>query len=475
MAIIKKTVEFKTFFLGEFGLLNWSILGMLAQLAKDRPNYVFFVSTFPDYLVLMQKVSPNIRKLEVDFDIIKNNNQRDKKRSEYKFDEKVEQKFFNKEIINLSDILIILTHSTSSHLEKPIVPLCNKLKTNFVIPNGKYISVFCRQRKHENFRNLSPDVCIKILTAILKIPEYENHKIIFHGLPNESKYLNESFSNSYNCTNIEEAIGYLEKSDFLLSAVLSGYTQFASNCGTNVINVGHLWKSAGPMGYNPFNKILEFAKDAEDTLEIIKKLKSSLITYGDEYSNLENLEKQNGWAIEILDKKRSGYFLYIGNNKSNSEKDLEILKNRFNWKGLYVESKLNSKNENSINLIPNIFEKNYIPKKIDIVIVDCEKESLLLFVMFCLKKYYTKLVIINHQYKELDRSNIKLFLENNGYVHTHCFINNDCYINNIPYSLTIGSFKKFRKKIDKQIGITGSFFKKYQPKLYLYIKNRFNF
>lgn len=235
------------YYLGEFGFFNFSILGNLYNILLEK-KYKFLISTYEDYYIILKKLYPDNfypNNFIKDHDDLNRQKHKAKKQLDGVdlscFLLKNKTKKYNKQYNKISEKYKDLYGLTN--LKKPIISNnINNIKITKPI-----ISLCCRNRKLEEARNLSKsewDYVIKIIKL-----KFKNSMIVFHGLPEETYAF--EIENSYVCKNIEESIFILNNSLLLISS-MSGFSQFASNCKCNILQIGtnKCW-----IDYNPFNKI----------------------------------------------------------------------------------------------------------------------------------------------------------------------------------------------------------------------------
>jgi len=240
------------YYYGEFGYFNFIILGYLEEyFAKNKKSLV--IQTYDDYFKILSLKFPNkfikpSKKIETP----------DRFKRRY---HKIENDNFNKYLIRegwtpLEKFLDCDIENWKEgrkrikNIKKPII-IKSETKKN-------YVSFLCRNRFIDKDRNLSLDAWHKIINNIKKI--YENKKIIFHGLKEETTDV-EGYSF---CSDILESIEYLNQSILFVSS-MSGFAQFASNCGCNILQIGPSFQM---IPYNPFDKVnIQIERNDIDSIE----------------------------------------------------------------------------------------------------------------------------------------------------------------------------------------------------------------
>jgi hypothetical protein len=226
-----------THYYGEFGYFNFVLLGHLEEYFSKK-NTKFFISTFPDYYSLLEnKFKGKFQLTETLLPAQKDINRCYHRIQDEEFNRSLENKgympldkFLNCEILNWQE---------GRKMIKPIKTVFGQMQKN-----KEFISVVCRKRQLDPDRNLS----LELWQSILKIIKaaYGDYKIVFHGLKEETLQISDSIF----CDNILDSIDYLNKSFFLISS-MSGFAQFASNCGCNIVQIGPRRQM---IDYNPFKK-----------------------------------------------------------------------------------------------------------------------------------------------------------------------------------------------------------------------------
>ena len=239
-------MEIKCYYLGEFGFFNFSILGNVCDFINKNPKLIFSISTYNDYFKILKLLFPN------NFNINKIiNNHNDLNREKHNLTKKI-----NLEGVDLTSFIIkqknkkkfesvLEKYECKYGLRKLSKPIKINQIENDIIIKKPIISLCCRNRKLEPGRNLSKEDWKKIINTL---QSKFNGTIIFHGLPEETYEFQNNF---YTCKSIEESIYFLNRS-FIFISSMCGFTQFASNCCCNILQIGtkKCW-----IEYNPFNKI----------------------------------------------------------------------------------------------------------------------------------------------------------------------------------------------------------------------------
>ncbi len=219
-------------FYGEFGCLNYSILGHIEEL---QPSMI--ISTQPDYYKLMKlKCDKIVYEKDKGIYVPNFENPGSTLVPKEKCIEKLEQQGF----ISLHKFLKFNTEKCRDNIK----PIKSPLEIDCELPkNQNYISISFRARKHEENRNLSESQWLQILKII---HSHTNLPIIAHGMEMDTKEIN----GVYKTKTIEESIAYMNKSKVFIAS-MSGIAQFASNCNCGIIQIGDPKRH---IEYDPFNK-----------------------------------------------------------------------------------------------------------------------------------------------------------------------------------------------------------------------------
>jgi len=241
----------KFYFYGEFGYLNFSILGAFAKL----PSRKIEISTYPDYLALFQKINPQvIAGQTADYSKIRDTAREGYKLKDADFTAELEAKGYR----SLADFL------GCGH--KRLVDLTTPFGTT---QPKKYLSISCRKRIHDPKRNMSEAQWQTIVEIVRSIKPFDGMPIVFHGTKEESLEL--SVENSIYAADMDHAIETLNGSAVFIAS-MSGYAQFASNCACDVIQLGPPKKH---INYSPFktrNVCVERSTDFIDTASFTKTI-----------------------------------------------------------------------------------------------------------------------------------------------------------------------------------------------------------
>lgn len=222
----------KSYFYGEFGCLNYAILGHL-----EERQLKISISTQPDYFKLMKMKCNSITKAE-NLSIYRNNC----KGSGFglSIKEPIINELESQGFVALSKIL--------KFYEKKCIRYLKPIKTPLTVDLGlkeQYISISCRKRNHEPERNLSISDWYKIIETIKK---HSNLPIIAHGMDIDTYDM--SKIGIKRVESIEESIAYMNKSKVFIAS-MSGIAQMASNCACGIIQIGD---KSRHINYDPFNK-----------------------------------------------------------------------------------------------------------------------------------------------------------------------------------------------------------------------------
>jgi len=222
----------KAYFYGEFGCLNYAILGHL----EDKELKIS-ISTQPDYFKLMKMKCKSITKAE-DFSVYRNNC----KGSGFglSINDSVISELESDGFVPLNKILKFRENKCIIYLK----PIKTPLKVDLGLKE-QYISISCRKRTHEPERNLSINDWYKIIDMIKK---HSNLPIIAHGMHIDTYDM--SKIGIRRVESIEESIAYMNKSKVFIAS-MSGIAQMASNCACGVIQIGN---TSRHIDYDPFNK-----------------------------------------------------------------------------------------------------------------------------------------------------------------------------------------------------------------------------
>jgi hypothetical protein len=223
----------KTYFYGEFGCLNYSILSHL-----ERQNSFFMISTKPDYFKLMKMKCPKIEYIEDNLFYQKEHC------IGSGFGFTVQHDYINKlesdGFISLKSFLGLESNRCIHHLSLLKNPLIYDIGLK-----DRYISVSFRNRNHERQRNISIENWTEIVKGIRKFSDLEiiSHGMDFDTIPSDKFGIKKA-------NNIEESIAYLNRSEVFIAS-MSGIAQFASNCACPIIQIGD---PSRHFDYDPFNK-----------------------------------------------------------------------------------------------------------------------------------------------------------------------------------------------------------------------------
>jgi hypothetical protein len=225
----------KIYFYGEFGCLNYCILGHLEEL---QPYFSIF--TQPDYFKLMKMKSPMIDSAIEELKYVKNCKGSGFGASAFGFEDYHINKLIKDGFISLKNFLKLDNIRCIHHLKPIRQPLIQEIGLK-----EKYISVSFRNRDHEKYRNLDKKNWFDVLEYIKSISDL---KIIAHGMDLDT--LDASVFNVYKVNTIEESIAYMNKSKVFIGS-MSGIAQFASNCACPIVQIGDISRH---FHYDPFDK-----------------------------------------------------------------------------------------------------------------------------------------------------------------------------------------------------------------------------
>jgi len=220
----------KTYFYGEFGCLNYAILG---HIEERQPNII--ISTQPDYYKLMNMKCSKIQKSE-DLGIYR------AKCKGYGLglsvkDERISM-LEGEGFVSLASYLGFKNQRCHLYLKEIKEPL----RADKGIAE-KYISISCRNRSHEQQRNLAIEEWHHIISIIRR---HSDLPIIAHGMELDTY----DIEGIRRVSDIEESIAYMNKSVVFIAS-MSGIAQFASNCACGIIQIGD---PSRHIEYDPFNK-----------------------------------------------------------------------------------------------------------------------------------------------------------------------------------------------------------------------------
>jgi len=243
----------KYYYFGEFGFLNFEILGGLEKFFEKNPKKIISILTFSNYSKLLKYLFPkNIRviKLKLDFDEHFNRGRHSSiDHSLLDFLNKDGFKGNIKELI--SDILgrgDILPIEKTEELPLNIIYLKKPLTYGEIGTHPKYISIFPRARGIDNYRNLKKEYWKSLIKFIRK---YKNYKIVIHG--SDSEFIKFDDDNLIYPKDILEQIYFLNNSLVCLSSD-SGFVHFALNCNCNCLVFGRTYSIF--YKFNPFKNFL---------------------------------------------------------------------------------------------------------------------------------------------------------------------------------------------------------------------------
>lgn len=224
-------IEHRTYFYGEYGCLNYCILG---HIEESQPYLT--MSTQPDYFKLMKMVCPKL----IPFG-----------KEEYRSDCKnhtafglgIKNKFMDHLLKNKFVSLHEFFKFKDERARLYIKPLKKPLSYDSGLGDQEYISISFRNIQHESNRNLDNNSWKSVLETI---KQHSNLTIIAHGMDSDTK----DIDGVKRVHSIEESIAYMNKSKVFIAS-MSGIAQFASNCQCGVIQIGDPSKH---IEYDPFNK-----------------------------------------------------------------------------------------------------------------------------------------------------------------------------------------------------------------------------
>jgi hypothetical protein len=251
----------KYFFLGEFGCLNTCVLGTLEKV--ERPIQVF---TYPDYFTIMKKVKPNVVEADVPF---KAESRYDACRSWLDVDDP--ELYGKLREHGYDDLKHLLIDTCPWDIERTwmqvFVPITKPIVSNYPVPPGKYVSVCCRKRQWDSFRNTP----VRIWHRLFELLRQDDFTIVFHGLAQESYDFTNEAPRKHICTNIDEAVAYLNNSICYVGSAYSGYNQFAGSCRCHVVSLKCNSHVDWQFYWNPFGRLWTQPLDADEAYAKIHK------------------------------------------------------------------------------------------------------------------------------------------------------------------------------------------------------------
>lgn len=240
----------KVYYFGEFGCLNYCILGHL-----EKINPMFEIATQPDYFKLMKLKAPNIIKYKDD-----NVYRANCIGSGFGFsiDDPYIAKLEDEGFMSLKDFLNLEENRCIKHLLPIKKPLTHEMGLN-----KKYINISFRKRKHEEERNLDKESWTDVLEIIRN---HSSLEIVAHGMDIDTLPSKEFGLKKVDT--IEESIAYMNKSKLFIAS-MSGIAQFASNCASPILQIGDKTRH---FEYDPFKKGCYVASMKEAKQKIISLL-----------------------------------------------------------------------------------------------------------------------------------------------------------------------------------------------------------
>lgn len=222
------------FYLGEFGYLNFSILGLLEKFLNENPSRNLEILTYDDYYWLMDYLFPGrISRISADLSFLKS--QRDIKRRGYSLSVKGLPTFLKgNKTTSLATFLKGQGFDFDQHRgAAPLVPL----KTPVLVPGPQLdqpiVSFVCRKRAHDRSRNLSPTLWKRVFFLVRGV--FPRARFVFHGLSNETQELPDQ--EIYFCSSLKDSAYFLNQSKLLITS-MSGFAQFAANCRCPLVQIG---------------------------------------------------------------------------------------------------------------------------------------------------------------------------------------------------------------------------------------------
>lgn len=230
------------YYYGEFGCLNYCILG---HLERFQPKVS--VLCRPDHLKLMRMKDQNIKGLdyEIDADIFLQDTWRGAGFGVGFANPQIDL-MHKSGIVSLKEFLGLEEKMCIKHL----LPIEKPLEYDIGL-DKEYVNVSFRKRMHQPERNLQESNWGQILDYVR---EKCNCEIIAHGMDLDT-ISSERFGVK-KAKNIEESIAYMNKSRLFIGS-MSGVAQFASNCASPVLQIGD---TSRHFHYDPFDKGCETAE-----------------------------------------------------------------------------------------------------------------------------------------------------------------------------------------------------------------------
>lgn len=235
----------KYYYFGEFGFLNFSIIGAVEEALRRNPDRRFEIATFPDYYSLLSRLFPGsftqfaastVACMEL---IEKRDRSRRaasiaKRRGAHKGHSPLDaamEVFGHKNLWDgLTAILPDMLVDKHAHI-RPSTPITHTCP--WLPEDNPIVSICCRHRTASPWRDLTRSTWAKIIATVRK--EYPGALLVFHGLPHETHPFDGD--RTYQCQTIWESVHYLNRSMALITSI-TGFAEFAANCGCSTLQIG---------------------------------------------------------------------------------------------------------------------------------------------------------------------------------------------------------------------------------------------
>ena len=251
------------FYYCELGYLNFNVLGSLEKYFIKNPRTKFNILTYEDYFKILDLAFPN--RFTKSLSVLKINPREIPEESRKYHD--LEHAGFQRDLREKGYSCLskeLGCYTTDWREGRQLIANMSEPLSTGEKSEKKFINMLCRNRKLDSERNLDKLSWLKVIDKIKSVKDFENKRIIFHGL--KSEVLEMNIKNSEFCTDIIKSIFYLNHSALFVTSY-SGFTQLASNCGSDVMCIGPEYQM---IPFNPFGKKnIQVEKDNIKYIDVI--------------------------------------------------------------------------------------------------------------------------------------------------------------------------------------------------------------
>lgn len=224
----------KVYYFGEFGVFNYCVLGAVERYLHISPQSKFTIATHGDYFQILEHLFPGHFTLEWESTaaLLADDKIRGlrKRHTCHEALGSLMHEYGYQHLRNVLGQVSPLILSTTRQL----IPLISRI----AVPcddayDRNLVSFCCRRRTHAAWRNLEATEW----SAILKVARacFKDATFVFHGLPAETYDLR--IPGAHTCSTVMESAHLLSRSRLLVTS-MSGFAQFAANCGCPTLQVG---------------------------------------------------------------------------------------------------------------------------------------------------------------------------------------------------------------------------------------------